>query len=90
MYLMSEKKSPFVNATIEEIFKIEKEKFTIQVGADFYSDDGDFVFSEAKVKRHYNLILDNILFALENGDEKQKKAAHRCLLNFHIKPLRIH
>lgn len=90
MQLMSNKNSPFKNGTIQEVFRAEIDSYIIQVGSDFYDNDGDYTFSSSQASKNYNIILKNILYSLANGNEKQKKAAARCLLNLHILPLRIH
>ena len=86
---MSNKKSPFKAFTVDEVLKVESNSYVIQIGQDFYSFDGDFVFSIAEVKKHYNKILTNILDTIDNGTVRQKNAALNCLSRFHVLPLRI-
>jgi hypothetical protein len=86
---MIKQKSPFKGFTVEEVLKIERNSFVIQLGNDFYNKDGNFTFSESQVNKYYNSILNKILYAISNGTDKQKRDAIKCLSTFRVFSLRI-
>lgn len=86
---MAKLKSPFRGLTIKEVDKAERNSFTIRIGNDFYSNDGSFVFTKNQAEKYYETLLENILYTMDNGNEKQKLAATKCLLNLHVLELRI-
>lgn len=87
---MTNKKNPFVHGlTISDVFAAEASSYTIQVGSDFFSHRGRFVFSKKQAISFYNKIANNLLDALRDGDAKQKKHAEKCLANLFLKSLRI-
>ena len=83
------KRRPFVGFTEEEIQKAEFNSYVILVGSDFYSKDGDFAFSRHQAEKHYDMLMNNILRTLDEGNQKQKEAAMRCLARLQILPLRV-
>lgn len=83
------KKRPFIGFTEEEIFKAEANSFVILIGNDFYMKDGDFAFSKQQAEKYYDILMDNILRTLDEGDQKQRNAAMKCLSRLHILPLRV-
>lgn len=87
---MSKAKSPFKGFTVAEINKAERNSYVLQIGNDFYSVDGDMVFTANQVEKYYDNLMVNILHTLDSGNEKQRIAAMKCLSRLHILPLRLH
>lgn len=87
---MGKNKSPFKNGTIEDVFNTERNYFSIQIGNDMYNKDGNFFFTVSQVEKYYNKLLNNIIYTIANGNEKQRDAAMKCLSRLYILPLRIH
>lgn len=88
---MSKIKSPFKGFTIAEVNKAERNSFVVQVGNDMYQNqDGEFIFTENQAEKYYDTLLVNILHTIDNGSEKQKIAAMKCLARLHILPLKLH
>ena len=83
------RKKPFNGFTEEEIKRAEANSYTILIGSDFYSKDGDFVFSRQQAEKYYDILMNNILRTLDEGNEKQRNAAMRCLNTLQILPLRV-
>ena len=86
---MAKLKSPFRGLTIKEVDKAERNSFTIRIGNDFYSNDGNFVFTKNQAEKYYETLLENILYTMDNGNEKQKLAAMKCLERLKVLPLRL-
>jgi hypothetical protein len=86
---MSKKKQPFIGFTEEEIFRAEANSYVILIGNDFYSKDGDFAFSKQQAEKYYDILMENILRTLDEGTEKQRIAAMKCLARLQILPLRV-
>ncbi len=87
---MNKEKNPFKNFSLSEINKIERSFYLIQIGNDFYSHDGDFIFSASEAEKYYEMLLQNILNTIDNGNNKQRAAAMKCLIRLHILPLKYH
>jgi hypothetical protein len=87
---MAKIKSPFRNFSLSEVNKAEKNSYTIQIGRDFYSKDGVFVFTANQANKYYDVLLSNILYTMKNGDTKQKLAATKCLTSLHVHPFKLH
>jgi hypothetical protein len=85
---MAKNKGPFRGFTIEDVIEAETHGFAVQLGNDFYSKNGSFVFSYSEANKHYKNILSKIVYAINNGTNKQQKDALRCLVNFKVLPLR--
>jgi hypothetical protein len=86
---MAKPKSPFRGLTLEEVNKAERNSFVVQIGQEFYSRDGDFIFTQNQAEKCYETLLENILYTLDNGNEKQKLAAMKCLERLKVLPLRL-
>lgn len=87
---MANKKNPFVHGlTVSDVLAAEASSYTIQVGSDFFSHRGRFVFSKKQAISFYNKIANNLINTLSNGDARQKKHAEKCLANLFLKSLRI-
>lgn len=86
---MAKKKSPFRGLTLEEVNKAERNSFVVQIGNDFFSREGDFIFTASQAEKCYETLLENILYTLDNGNEKQKSAAMKCLEKLQVLPLRV-
>ena len=86
---MAKQKSPFKGFTLQEVKRAEQNSFVVRIGNDFYNNDGNFVFTQSQAEKHYETLLDNILYTIKNGNQKQKTAAEKCLLSLHIQALRI-
>jgi hypothetical protein len=86
---MAKTKSPFRGLTLEEVSRAERNSFVVQIGNEFYNKEGDFVFTQSQAEKCYETLLDNILYTLDNGNDKQKSAAMKCLEKLHVYPLRI-
>lgn len=82
-------KSPFIGFSIQEINVAERNSFVIQVGNDFYSKDGSFVFTLAQAQKSYEILLLNIIDTINGGTPKQRAAALNCLARLHIMPLKL-
>lgn len=87
---MAKVKSPFKGFTVAEVNKAERNSYVVQIANDFYNKDGEFVFTLNQAEKHYDTLLVNILYTLDNGTQKQKDAALKCLSRLHIYPLRLH
>lgn len=83
-------KSPFRGFTLDEVLEAESNSFVIQLGNNFYEKEGSFTFSIKEAEKYYDVLLDNILYTIDNGAEKQRKAALSCLATLKILPLRLH
>jgi hypothetical protein len=87
---MAKEKSPFRGFTIGEVNRAERDSYVVLIGNDFYSCEGDMVFTANQAEKHYETLLNNILHTMDNGTDKQKSAAMKCLMKLHILPLRLH
>jgi hypothetical protein len=87
---MAKVKSPFRGLTVSEVNRAERDSYVVLIGNDFYSKDGDYVFTANQAERYYEILLENILHTIDEGNAKQKAAATKCLLRLHILPLRLH
>lgn len=87
---MAKQKSPFKGFTVAEINRAERGSFYLQIGNDAYSKDREFVFTIAQAEKYYEILLSNILHTIDNGNDKEKVAAMKCLVRLHIHPLKIH
>lgn len=87
---MSKEKSPYIGYTLEEIQEAEATAYVIQVGSDMFHYKGNYTFSHKSAIYFRNKIVANLVDLIENGDEDQKKNAHRCMLALHVRPLRVH
>lgn len=86
---MKKQKSPFKGFTVAEVNKAERDSYVVQIGNDFYSKDGGYIFTAAQAGKYYETLLDNIVYTLDNGNERQKSAAMKCLEKLRIHPLRL-
>lgn len=86
---MAKNKGPFKSYSIEDVKEAESNSFVIQFGQDFFSEDGDFVFTAPQAEKHYNKLLTNIIKMLNEGTEKQRRHALNCLARLEVRPLRI-
>ena len=48
---MAKTKSPFKGLTIGEVNKAERNSFVLQIGNDFHSKDGDFIFTSSTSRK---------------------------------------
>lgn len=87
---MARERSPFKGYSIAEVNKAERNSFVVQVGNDLYNKEGEFIFSLSQAEKHYDTLLINILYTIDNGTAKQKTAALKCLARLHIIPLKLH
>jgi hypothetical protein len=83
-------KNPYLNFTLDELARAESCCYAIQLGNDFYSHNDQCVFKKSQIIRHYNKILDELVYLLNNGSEKEKKKARFYIERFHVHPLRVH
>ena len=88
--IVAREKSPFRGFTTAEINKAERSSFVVQIGNEYYSKDGNFIFTGSQAEKYYDTLLVNILYTIDNGTTKQVDAAMRCLSRLHIWPLRLH
>lgn len=86
---MAKEKSPFRGFTVTEVNRAERDSYTIQIGNDMYSKDGNFVFTATQAGKYYETLLQNIIYTLDSGNPKQKAAAMKCLEKLRIHPLRL-
>lgn len=87
---MTKAKSPFRGYDVQDVFDTEASHFALQLGNDYYSKNGDLVFSKKDVEKHYTTILSKILDAIHSGNEKNRANAIKCLETFRVHKLRIH
>lgn len=84
------KKSPFGVYTPEEVFASEAVSYVIVAGSDLFEAKGKWVFDKKGAARHYNKILNELMYQIQVGTKKEKVNAHRVLRNLRIEPLRLH
>jgi hypothetical protein len=87
---MAKQKGPFKDFTVAEVNQAERNSFNIVIGNDFYAKDGEFIFTQSQAEKYYGVLLENILYTIDNGNPKQKSAAMKCLVRLHIQPFRLH
>ena len=83
------RKESFKNFTIAEVNRAERDSYVVQIGNDFYSKDGDMVFTAAQAGKYYETLLDNIVYTLDSGNAKQRAAAMKCLEKLRVYSLRL-
>lgn len=88
--VVAKQKSPFKNFTIGEVNQAERNSYFVQIGNDAYAKDGNFIFTLSQAEKHYETLLSNILYTIDNGTAKQKDAAMKCLARLHILPFKLH
>lgn len=86
---MPSEKSPFRGFTVQEVLAVEATSYVIQVGADFFSNNGHFAFSKRSAAIFHGKILRDLQYVMKNGSKKEKVAAEECLKTLRIVPLRI-
>lgn len=88
---MNKQKSPYVNRTIEEVNRLELNRFYIQLGSEVYlAESGNVSFTKDKSEEIFFDILEDLYDMKKNGTKIQKVDASACLHYFKIHPLRFH
>ena len=88
--LMNTKNNPFKNGQLEDILKIEKEGFIIQLGNDVYLKNRHFIFDSILVKRYYKNLSNKLVDKINNGSKEQKELALEYLTKLKVYPIRFH
>jgi hypothetical protein len=83
-------KSPYGNHSVEDVFMAEVGNYYIQVGHEIFEYEGKMVFSRDRAEAFFDDIVDDLNDLKENGDELEKKNAHKNLLYLKIFPFRVH
>ena len=84
------KKSPYINYTEEQIMASEAGNYVIQVGSDFFTQNGKMGFSKARAEQLFETVIAGLMEMRQHGTQEEYEDATMCLLNLRIMPLRIH
>jgi hypothetical protein len=87
---MAKKKHPYIGYSEEDVATMESHYFVLQLGDDFMSTDGTFLFNKNKINKLYNKTLKNLMNVVANGSDRDKKRAIKLISSLIIKPMRLH
>lgn len=83
-------KKPQKLISFDEVVSQEASKYTIQIGDDLFRHEGKYKFSKSAAIKHYNRILDALIYSITQGSEEEKSDALFALSGLRAARLRIH
>lgn len=87
--MVRKQKSPYKNFSIEQIEKVEKDRYIIQVGQELFYEGKYCAFSGAKAEELYETIWASLEIMRKTGSDIEKEEAYSSACNFRVIPLRI-
>lgn len=86
---MASKKSPFLNASEEQIARVEKDSHIIQVGSEIYYEGNYCAFSKEKADHYLEVIKAGLKETVQHGNDIERDEALLSCYNLRVIPLRI-
>lgn len=87
---MINKKSSYLGYSEEEVKDLESNYFCLVMGGEFVVEDGSYTFTKKEVSKLYNIMLNDLVSVVEDGNEKDKKYALELIFGLIIQPMRLH
>lgn len=88
--MAKKKKNPYVSISPEQLADAEANYFVIQIGHEFFVDNGKMSFKKNKAENIYFDLLEGIGDMLTSKDEVERQEAFSILCHFRLIPVRVH
>lgn len=87
---MSKKKSAYKGYSEDDVRRIEDNFFCLEVGGDYWCEEGFYLFTKKEVIKVYNKVLDNLNDLMRSDSDKDRAYAIDLLGRMYVRQIRLH